>query len=66
MKSSPEGFSINDYLEDGPEVIPYSFDSLLNFRRDAIGLTADTESAFYKSVFIRKFVESYVFYGTLI
>ena len=45
-KSSPEDFSINDYLEDGPNVIPYIFDSLPKFRREPIGLTADIKSAF--------------------
>ena len=45
-KSSPEDFSINDYVEDGPNVIPYIFDSLLKFRREPIGLMADIKSAF--------------------
>ena len=44
-KSSPEDFSINDYLEDGPNVIQYISDSLLKFRREPIGLTA-VKSAF--------------------
>ena len=41
---------MNDYLEDGPNVIPYIFDSLLKFRREPIGLTADIKSAFLQII----------------
>ena len=49
-KSSPDDFSMNDYLDDGPNVIPYIFYSLPKFHREPIGLTADIKSAFLQII----------------
>ena len=66
-KSSPEDFSINDYLEDGPSLILYIFDSLLKFCCEPIGLTADIKSAFLQiSIHPEDRRKLRFFYGTLI
>ena len=45
-KSPGEFHSLNDHLQEGPNVIPQLFDVLLRFRNKPIALTADTQSAF--------------------
>jgi hypothetical protein len=45
-KSQPDEPSINDCLEQGPNLIPKLFDILIKFRSHPIALTADIEKAF--------------------
>ena len=45
-KERDNRFCLNDYLEEGPNIIPNIFDILINFRSKPVGVTADIESAF--------------------
>ena len=47
-KSSGEIHSLNDHLQEGPNVIPQLFDVLLRFRNKPIALTADIQFAFLR------------------
>ena len=38
--------SLNDCLETGPNHIPHVFNMLANFRKNSVGITADSEKAF--------------------
>jgi hypothetical protein len=45
-KNSKEDDSLNDCLKTGPNFTPHVFDSLVKFRWNSIGITADIEKAF--------------------
>ena len=45
-KNSKEDDSLNDCLKTGPNFTPHVFDSLVKFRWNSIGITADVEKAF--------------------
>ena len=45
-KNSKEEKSLNDCLEIGPNYTPHVFDTLVKFRGNSIGVTADIEKAF--------------------
>jgi len=47
-KSDPKFFSLNDCLENGPNLAPLIFDVLLKFRQHKVGITADIEKAFHQ------------------
>ena len=47
-KPSKDDFSINDFLEKGPNSVPLLFDIIIRFREYPIGLTADIEKAFHQ------------------
>ena len=42
-KSGKQEKSLNDCLETGPNHIPHVFNMLANFRKNPVGITADTE-----------------------
>ena len=47
-KPDNSSVSINDCLEKGPNLVPYLFDVIINFRGYPIGMVADIEKAFHQ------------------
>lgn len=45
-KASQKERSLNDCLQTGPNLLPQVFNMIANFRKNIVGLTADSEKAF--------------------